>query len=306
MPWLGLAAVAGRQGRSVSLAQIRAHGITDRQVEYACATGRMVRRHRGVYSFPPVDGTPRARVWAAHLCLGPSSFASHLAALAQHGIRAWAEDCIHLGCRTQRRAPAGVVVHRLPSLPPRQVWKVGGLPTAAPARALLDSATILDADPLELAVADALADRKVSLSKLDDIIAASAGHHGRAALAAALSAIRDDPGQGRTHGEMEKHFRPLLKALPGLPRHVRNAHLDLGGGTIVKPDVWFPSVRVWIELDSRRWHEQRRTMDADRRKDQRAVALGIAPFRITWRHLVAEWAEVSADLLATIVVRQGA
>ncbi len=285
--------------------QIRAHGVTDRQVEYACATGRIVRRHRGVYSFPPVKETPKARVWAAHLRLGPASFATHLAALAQHGIRAWDEDCVHIGCRTQRRAPAGVVVHRLTALPARHVWKVAGLPTSAPPRALLDSATILGPDPLEVAVADALADRKVSLSKLDDILATSPGHHGRAALVAAIASIREDPGQGRTHGEMEKRFRPLLKALPGLPRYVRNAHLDLGDGTVVKPDVWFPSVRVWIELDSRRWHEQRRTMDADRRKDQRAVALGIAPFRITWRHLDGQWREVSADLLATIAVRGG-
>jgi hypothetical protein len=44
-------------------------------------------------------------------------------------------------------------------------------------------------------------------------------------------------------------------------------------------------------------------MDADRRKDQRAVSLGYVPFRITWRHLVREWPAVSRDLLATLVER---
>ena len=184
------------------------------------------------------------------------------------------------------------------------MWKASGLPATAPARSLLDSATILGLEPLEVAVADALADHKVSLAKLDEILAASIGHHGRPVLAAALASIRDDPGRGRTHGDMEKLFRPMLAALPDLPPYVRNAHLELSPGEIVKPDVWFPTVRVWLELDSRRWHEQRRTMDADRRKDQRAVALGIAPFRLMWRHLVHEWPAVSRDLLATLAVRR--
>lgn len=303
-PWTRIAAIAARQERRVSLEQLRRTGLTRDQVVHVCRTGRLAHCARGVYALAPVGDTPRERAWTAYLALGPASFATCLTALSLRGIVAWDDGPVHMGARTQRRAPEGVIVHHLAGLPTRQVWKAGGLPATAPARSLLDSATVLAPEPLEIAVGDALADHKVSLAKLDEILATTRGHQGGPALAAALISIRDDPGRGRTHGDMEKLFRPMLAALPDLPPYVRNAHLELAPGEIVKPDVWFPTVRVWLELDSRRWHEQRRTMDADRRKDQRAVALGIAPFRLTWRHLVHEWPAVSHDLLATLAVRR--
>ncbi len=91
---------------------------------------------------------------------------------------------------------------------------------------------------------------------------------------------------------------------PDLPPDRRNATLKLAEDFVVSPDVLFIAERVWTELDSRTWHEQRAAMDADRRKDQRALANDYAPFRFTWRHLTREWAENSADLLATLAARR--
>lgn len=80
-------------------------------------------------------------------------------------------------------------------------------------------------------------------------------------------ALIGDPGAGRSHSEMERLFARLAAQLRGLPPYLRNHRLTLPDGRTVVPDAYFPDERAWIELDSRSWHQQRRAMGDDRRRD---------------------------------------
>jgi hypothetical protein len=165
---------------------------------------------------------------------------------------------------------------------------------------MLDLAARLPTDALAIALNEALSKRLLRLQELEAVLVERFGHHGLAALADAIAVIADEPGQGRTHGEFEELVMLLLRDLPGLPPYVRSDLVELGGGRLAKADVHFRGLGVMVELDSRTWHEQRLAMDSDRRRDQQALAAGTITFRITWRHAVREWPEVSADLLATV------
>jgi hypothetical protein len=300
-PWALVAQTARRQGRVVSLAQLRKAGLSTDQVKRARRAGHIHRVHRRVYAVGTRDLDLHGRLWAAHLAVGEDSVIGFASAGQKWAIRPWTGD-VHVITPKQRRGHKGVVVHQA-TVPPGQIRRRNGLPFTNAARTLLDLATILEPEALALALNQALAVNATSLRQLDAILIANPGHHGSGALAQAVQAHKDDPGAGRTRGEMEALFFTLLRDLPSLPPYVRNATLRLAPDYVVSPDALFPEARVWVELDSRRWHEQRLTMDEDRRKDQRGAAFGFLPFRITWRHLVREWEAVSADLLGAVTPR---
>jgi hypothetical protein len=302
-PWRLVAKTAARQGRAVGLAQLRAAGLTRHEISRAALAGHIHGYHRSVYAVGTPELSAYGRLWAGHLAVGEDSRITSHSAGQLWAMRPWQGD-VHVIAPKDRRHHRGVVVHR-GILTPDQMRRRRGLPLVSPARALLDMAVDLRPDALQIAINQGLSNSVLRLRDIDAVLLANPGHHGLGALGEALQAQRDDPGTGRTRSEMEALFLTLLRKLPNLPPHKRNATLHLADDVIVSPDVLFTAERVWIELDSRRWHEQKLTMDADRRKDQRALAFGYAPFRFTWRHLTREWAEVSCDLLETLARRGG-
>ncbi|PTL59769.1 type IV toxin-antitoxin system AbiEi family antitoxin domain-containing protein [Paraconexibacter algicola] len=298
--WQQITRHARRQDGAVSLGQLRLAGMTDDQVLRACATGRLHRRHRGVFVVGSDVPTRHGRLWAASLAAGPGAWLYGLTALELLGLRPPAGDAIHLGAPTRRRTRGALVLHEASRVEARHLWRRRGMAVAFPPLALLGAAPSLDDDALAVLVANAVARRTTSPSRMLAAAEHFLRHPGVPALRRVVAAELADPGHGRTHAEMEARFLALLRALPGLPPYRRNEPLHLAEDHVVVPDVWFPGPRVWLELDSRTWHEQRRAMDRDRRKDQRAAALGVVVFRITWQQLLHEWERVARDLLAVL------
>lgn len=296
-----MARIGRRQGRAVGLAQLRAIGLSRHEIARAKARGHIHAYHRGVYVLGTADLSLPGRLWAAHLAVGMDTRITSHSAGQLWALRPYRGD-VHVIAPNHRRNRNGVVVHE-GVVPPAEQRHIRGLPVTSPARALLEMAVDLAQDPLQIAVNQGLAQNVLRLRDVDATLNANPGHHGLGALAAAAHAQRDDPGQGRTRSEMEALFLTLLRKLPNLPPYRRNVTLRLADDFIVSADVYFPAERVWVELDSRTWHAQQLTFNEDKRKDQRALALGFAPFRMTWRHLTVEWPEVSADLLETLAGR---
>jgi very-short-patch-repair endonuclease len=301
-PWQQVALIAGRQGRAISVAQLRACGISRQQVLTATDRRHLHRVHRGVLAVGTPGLSTLGRHWAAFLAAGGGSALSDRSGGAIYGIRPWT-GTIHLACATHRRGHRGVVVHRVACLDRTMIATRNGLPVLKPAHVLLDLAAALDADPLAIALNQALSIPVVGLDELDAVIDVRRGHRGTGRLAAALAEVRDDPGAGRTHSELEELVLTLLRRLPALPPFTRNQLVTLANGHVAKADMLFADQRVLVELDSRRWHAQKRAMEDDRRRDQQALAVGLVTFRITWRHAVRQWAAVSQDLRATLQAR---
>ncbi len=287
----------------MSVAQLVACGLSVDQVDRATAAGRLHLVHRGVRAVG-VDRLDRTgALWAAILAVGKDCGIIGDTAAVLAGFRPFTDPVIHVGAPTQRRSHHGVAVHHVAGLNSGWLRRRDGLPVLRPAHALLDVAADLSAERLAIALNEALALRVLRLHEVDAVLEGRPGHRGLGKLQAAVTEARDDPGAGRTHGELEELVLLLLRGLPDLPPFERNRRIELAGGRVAKADMLFPGLGLMVELDSRKWHEQRRAMDSDRRRDQQALAVGIVTFRITWRHAVREWPAVSADLLATLAAR---
>lgn len=278
-PWQRAAAIAQRQGRSVTIEQLRACGLTGNRVTRAVRAGHVARVHPRVYVLGPARLTPDEARWAAYLAGGPGALVSHNSARALLGIRPWT-GAPHITTPSRHRPLRGAFVHT-GRVSREHMTSRSGMRLTGIARTLADCAPLTPLDALIGDVETAIDKDLITFSGLADAIRTLRGHHGLARLSAALGDIADDPGEGRSHSEMERLFARLAAQLPGLPPYVRNRRLTLPDGRTVVPDAYFPDARAWIELDSRTWHQQRRAMDADRRRDQRAMSLGYLPYRLT-------------------------
>jgi hypothetical protein len=299
-PWGQASIIAARQENVVHVRQLRDCGLTRRAVEVATDRRLLRTVHRGVRAVGPARLSPLGRHWAAHLAVGDGSAFHDLSGAGLLGIRPWDGE-LHLAAPTHRRGHRGVIVSQV-AVTPAMVCRRHRLPVLRAEHVLLDLAARLPPEPLAIALNEALGLRLTTVEQLAGAIDLRAGHRGRGALAVAIDAAVDDPGRGRTHGELEALVLPLLRALP-LPPYLRNELVELAGGRFAKADLLFVELGVLVELDSRTWHEQRLAMDSDRRRDQQALAAGLVTFRITWRHATKEWGQVSADLLALLGAR---
>ncbi len=297
-----MAILAERQERVIHVGQLRDCGLTSKAIATATAKRHLHFVHRGVRAVGTRRLSLAGRYWAAHLAVGRESTLNDVTGGAFFGIRPWA-GAIHLAAPTNRRGHRAVLVHHVACLSPSWVTVRRGLPVMRPAHILLDLAARLDDRSLAVALNQALTLPVVRLAELDAVIDLRPGHRGRARLAAALDAARQDPGAGRTHSELEDLVLTLLRRMPSMPPYLRNQLTELGGRRIAKADMLFPAQRVMVELDSRKWHEQRLAMDSDRRRDQQALAAGVITFRITWRHATREWDAVAGDLVAALKTR---
>jgi hypothetical protein len=305
-PWRQAELIAARQGRGIHVRQLTDCGLSVQQVRTATARGHLHRVHRGVRVFGTQRLTDVERRWVAFLAVGEDGAFAGGSGSAIAGLRPITRGPLELVTPTRRRGHCGVAVTYLSGLTPAWVERRDGLPVLKAPHLLLDLAATLSAEALAIAMNQALSLRRARLEEIAAVVAARPAHAGSAALAQALAEATDDPGTGRTHGELEELVLVLLRGTPGLPPFVRNAPVELAGGRIASADILFTEPRVMVELDSRNWHEQRLAMDSDRRRDHQAMAVGLLPFRITWRHAVREWPAVSADLTALLAVRAGA
>src|SRR4051812_45258297 len=106
-----LAELAAEQWGVVSIADLRACGLTDKAVLSRVRNGRLHRLHRGVYAVGHPNLPLNGRFLAAVKACGPTAHLSHFSAAALHGIVTWdgrhpevtaASAHTHPGIRTHR------------------------------------------------------------------------------------------------------------------------------------------------------------------------------------------------------------
>lgn len=138
----GLAALAGRQHRVVTRAQLAQVGVAPQHVAYhlramrwRALTGTVLVLHRGPLA-------PPARCWAAVLGAPAGSVLGAWTALELHGIQGWSRDQVHLvvprGAYPDRHS--WLTVHESRRLRDEHVVEVAGLRVHSVARAAVDAA----------------------------------------------------------------------------------------------------------------------------------------------------------------------
>lgn len=278
---LALARLAREQNDVVSAQQLRALGLTSGAVTTRVRRGQLHRIHRGVYAVGSGALSIRGAFTAAVLTCGHDAVLAHHAAGSWHEMRPWAPRSIDVIVRRGggRRQRPGIRLHHPRWLDPRDVWRRDNILVTSPARTVLDLAGELPAKALRRMVRQSLADGRVSIRQLVEILDRSRRHPGAAALRAVVA-----DGYVPTRSELEDRALDLFAAA-GMTAPEVNAPLVLEGRRIL-PDLLWRERNIVVELDGAAWHADplSRVDDADRQA--LLEAHGYRVLRVSWRQLV--------------------
>ena len=219
--------------------------------------------------------------------------ASHRSAAALHGI-----DGYRLG-RIEVVVPAGrslklkgVTVHESTQMKLARPVHRQGIWCTGLARTVLDLAATVSSTDLDRTIDALLRDRRLRPSDLFAVLASHArrGRRGCGALRVALEArLGDDPVP---LSEWSRLVERLLVDC-GLPRPRLEHRICRSDGSLVaQVDLAYPSSRVAIELDSVRWHHNRKSFVEDRRRRNRIMLAGWNVLTFTWD----DYVDHAADL----------
>jgi very-short-patch-repair endonuclease len=272
-----IAALAKRQKGYVANRQLRALGMTQKQIQGAIARGQLFPRYRGVYAVGHTALPPFADEMAAVLAIGADAFIARGSCAALYGFgRRWVGDVqiTVVGRRVASRA--GIKVHCVSELHPYDTTRRDGTPVITPARTLIDQAAderIADHE-LERQLEEAIIRELVTATKLRAALARAPGRPGTPRLA---ELIDTQPTAAITRSKRERRMLSLIRRAGLQPPQVN---------TKVGPfevDFLWRDARLAVELDGHKFHRSRAKQERDARKDWYLQSVGLRPLRIPVR-----------------------
>lgn len=278
--------LADRQHGVVATWQLIRFGFTHDDIRYRARTGRLHRKHRGVYAVGHGKLTPNGHRMAAVLAYGPDAVLSHRSAAAQWGIGpgSWKID---VTTPRSRRSRQGIRCHTA-ALHPEDIATRNGIPLTSVARTILELASVLSQHGLTRLIEDAERAELIDLRALERAIARRPRAKGIRRLGAVLETYR---GAADTRSQLERDFRALIVAA-GLPEPQYN--VVVAGLTV---DVYWPEWKLVVELDGRRYHTSPHQFETDRLRDATLQKAGLRVLRVTGRRLNHAPVAVVDDIL---------
>jgi very-short-patch-repair endonuclease len=224
-----------------------------------------------VYAVGHVSPAPEARWAAALLACGEGAALSHRTALALHGLTK-PPDIIEVSLARKVRAHEALQVH-FPSVPFQrgELMRAKGLLATSVPRTLLDMAAA--GEPVDLLVADAVAQRLVSLATLRSYLERRAGARGSARLRWSIEGKQ-------TRSGLERRFLRWLAERWFPPPEV---NVKIGALTV---DVYWPAAGLVVEIDTIGTHGTAYSFERDRKRDAYLAARGLRVIRVTEQRLL--------------------
>jgi very-short-patch-repair endonuclease/predicted transcriptional regulator of viral defense system len=289
-----VAQIAKRQRGVVAYEQLRAAGLSDRQIHSRVRSGRLHRLYRGVYAVGHAYLTHDGRCQAALFALGSTAALSNITAGDRIGLRRSSSRTIHVTVPTAggRVRRSGIVAHRSTTLRQRDVVVLDGMRTTSVARTLLDLAGTLRRGPLERAVERSLELRVFDLAAVEDVLAANRNARGAATLTRIVADVHHEPPV--TRSELEALMRDVCDD-HGVERPEVNA---IVAGYEV--DFLWRARNLIVETDSREHHATLAAFERDRVRDAELATLGYRVVRFTHRRVSNEPRAVAATIVALI------
>src|SRR4051794_27635405 len=259
-------ALARRQHGLVARRQLLALGFGSDAVDHRIRSGRLSRVARGVYAVGMPAGTPHQRWMTAVLACGEGSALSHrsAAALWEIGSERGTEVEVSMRRSSESRRE-GIRAYPRPSLPERALPFHERVPTTAPARTLVDLATVVSPVALERAVNEADKRNLIDPEELRARLVDFTGEQG----VRALRTLLDRHTFCLSDSDLEIFFRPIAAAaeLPQpLSKQVVNGF---------EVDFHWPELGLVVETDGLRYHRTPSAQARDRLRDQAHVAAGL-------------------------------
>jgi very-short-patch-repair endonuclease len=195
------------------------------------------------------------------------------------------------------RKRAGIRVHRVEWLDPRDIRRYHGIPITSPARALLD-------------ITPDISDREVERA-LDEALVKRLTNH--AAINAVLNAYPHRPGVGRLRA-LADPGRPttetrsggeelLLAALRRANIPVPEVNARVGNYTA---DFLWREQKLIVELDGYDYHRGRAAFERDHKRDVEHLRLGFLVIRVTARQLARELESLLVQIATALASRRAA
>ena len=273
--------MAAEQNDVITTRQLAGCGLDCGAIGVRVGRGGLHRVHRGVYAVGTGVLTLRGELTAAVLACGDGAVLSHRSAAAWWEMLAWGGRAVEVIVpRGAGRCIGGVRPRWSRSLIERDVWRRDNIRVTSPARTALDLAADMAPAGLRRMLRQALAEGRVSIRQLTDVLSRARRHPGAAAL---RSIVAD--GHVPTRSELEDLALDLLDGA-GIDRPEINPLLRLDGRAI-RPDLLFRGQRLVVELDGRRWHHDPLTHQDDAAKQAILEAHGYRVLRITWMQVVS-------------------
>ena len=287
-----MARLAGEQWGVLSLAELRACGLSSDAIALRARNGRLHPVHRQVYAVGHANLPLEGRFLAAVKACGPHALLSHFSAAALWGFVTWDDRYPEVtvpGPGT--RVHAGLRVHRSSSLAAADVARHDGIPLTSPVRTLLDLAAVLGERPLRRATRQAQALHRVNVRQLVQALHRYGPRRGARKLARIVAT-----GPAPTRSELEDAVLDVILR-GGLAHPKVNAPLVLAGRRVV-PDFRWPQQRLVIEADGAAWHDNQLAREDDAERQAILEAHGNRVLRVTWDQAVERPGQTLARIRA--------
>ena len=264
-----IAELARNRHRITTREQLTRLGLGPGAIKHRLATGRLVRRYRGVFVIGPGPLTVTGELLAAVLFAGEDAVLSHLAAAGHHGFVDWRGGVIDVTCPRRVAAPPPIRCHRR-RLPRDERTIREGVPTTSSGRTIFDCAAVVGIRDVERMLNEAYVMGLPLKPRPEALLDRYPRRRGTATLKSALEAFGTGPRL--TKSDLEERFLAFVDR-HRLPRPRTNFPIDTRIGR-VRVDCAWPALRYAVELDAPSTHGSRRAMLNDRRRDRALRSIG--------------------------------
>jgi very-short-patch-repair endonuclease len=254
-------------------------GMTARTLDRRITEGVLVKIATAVYALPGVLETEASTLAAATRGLG--AIVSHQAAARLHGVTVAGPRLVVSVPHRRTHLFSTVVVHQLTDIREMDVIWVGSVPTTTPGRTAIDLAAVLSLTQLGRAI-DRFASRGLATFEQMSQVLDELGRKGKPGIVRLRRALEPRLGStGNSESDLESRLLEVIR-LSGLPEpevQHRPTWLKHVNGRV---DLAYPDSNLVIEGDSREWHGDEYTFQADRERDNLAQLAGWRILRFTW------------------------
>jgi very-short-patch-repair endonuclease len=306
-PLAACARIAVSQHGVIGRAQAKQAGLSKDAIYKLTLNGIWTRVRPTVYAlWVPSDQRERwyHRLTAGALWLGEGSAASHRAAAVVCELDGSDSAPLEFSTTSERRSPgSGLIVHRVRLLSSDEIVSRSGVAVTTVPRTLVDLASVVGTDVLELALESALRRGLVSREQVGAALdRAGPTHPGRRALRALLDKLPDR----RTESALETMAWQLFCdegiELPQRQHNVR----DADGKFVARVDFAFVEARVAVEADGYGSHSKPRDWRRDRARQNALVMLGWIVYRVTWDDVTRRGRELVNEVVLLVASRKRA
>ncbi len=257
-------------------------GINERSLDRRLDEGVLVKIAPAVYALPGVFGAESSILAAATRGLG--AVVSHQAAARLHGVTVAGPRLVVSVPHRRTHLFSDVVVHQLTDIRDVDVSRVGGLPITTPCRTVLDLASVLSLSQLGRAI-DRFATKGLANFEQMSQVLDELGRKGKPGVVRLRHALEPRlSSSGNSESDLESRLLELIRlsSLPEpQPQHRPNWLKHVNG----RVDLAYPESNLVIEGDSREWHGDEYTFQADRERDNLAQLAGWRILRFTWHDI---------------------